>query len=178
MNIILIYFLLALSLSTDAFFLSLSLATSEITKKEEQILSILIGLFHFIMSLLGNLIGQTISERIMINANVLSAIIILALAIESLLNQNNKNRINSLSLLISILIAITVSIDSFNIGVAIGVSKNPMLLSSTIFMIMSFLATSVGFLIGKKVNEKHEKIGKIIGIIFLLIITIKYLKGV
>lgn len=177
MNIILIYFLLALSLSIDAFFLSVSLSTSEIAKKEERVLSLLIGLFHFIMSLLGSLLGQMISKKVMINANILSAIIFLALAVESLFNQKKENNINILSLFKSILIAITVSLDSFNTGIAIGVSKNPKLLASTIFMIVSFLATTVGFFIGKKTNEKNERIGKIIGIIFLIIIAIKYLRG-
>lgn len=178
MNILLIYFLLALSLSTDAFFLSLSLSTSEIAKKEEQLLCILIGLFHFVMSFLGNIIGHTISKKIMMNTNIISAMIFLFLALETLLNNNKKNKINKLSFLISIIIAVTVSLDSFNTGVALGIGKGPILIASTMFMIISSVITLVGFYIGNKANEKYEKIGKLLGTILLLLIAIKYLKTV
>lgn len=178
MNILLIYFLLALSLSTDAFFLSLSLSNLEITRKEENLLCFLIGFFHFIMSFIGNIIGHTISKKIMMNTNILSATIFLFLAVETSLNKENKNIINKLSFIISIIISITVSLDSFNTGIAIGMGRGPMLIASTMFMFISSVATLIGFYIGNKTNEKYEKLGKLLGTILLILIAIKYLKAI
>ena len=55
---VLIYFFIGISLSMDAFTLSLSIGTTSPKKKNQLLLSILIGSFHFFMPIIGNKIGN------------------------------------------------------------------------------------------------------------------------
>ena len=70
MNIILI-FIIAVSLSMDAFSLSLAYGTLYLTKKEIRILSVIVGIYHFFMPILGMLIGKFIFNLININEKII-----------------------------------------------------------------------------------------------------------
>ena len=51
-------FLIAVSLSMDAFSLALIYGTQGITKKDKVLLSLIVGIYHFIMPLIGVTIGN------------------------------------------------------------------------------------------------------------------------
>ncbi len=73
MNIILI-FIIAISLSMDAFSLSLAYGTINLNKKEINILSIIVGIYHFFMPILGMFIGTFITNFIHVGENIISII--------------------------------------------------------------------------------------------------------
>ena len=60
-------FIIALSLSMDAFSLSLAYGTQNIENKTKYTISIIVGLFHLFMPLIGNLLGNVILNIIKIN---------------------------------------------------------------------------------------------------------------
>ena len=70
MNIILI-FIIAISLSMDAFSLSLAYGTISMSKKEINVLSIIVGIYHFFMPILGMLIGSFVFNVLNINQNII-----------------------------------------------------------------------------------------------------------
>ena len=51
-------FLIAISLSMDAFSLSLAYGTLNLKKKEIHRLALMVGIFHFVMPLFGHLFGD------------------------------------------------------------------------------------------------------------------------
>ena len=61
MNIILV-FLIAISLSMDAFSLALAYGTNSLNKKEIRTLSTIVGIYHFFMPIIGMLIGNYITK--------------------------------------------------------------------------------------------------------------------
>ena len=59
-------FLIALSLSIDAFSLALIYGTQGISKRDKIILAIIVGMYHFIMPLIGLSIGSFLTDKIII----------------------------------------------------------------------------------------------------------------
>ena len=175
MNQILIYFFIGISLSMDAFSLAISLGTTNITKKDVIITSIVIGLFHLFMPLFGNKIGFIISPFLSINANVLSSLIFLFLAIQMFLNRKEEHNKLSLSIIIILLIALTVSLDSLSVGLAYGLNQNNIIIGAIIFMIISFIITYTGFHLGKYLSIKYQKESIYLGIIIMILVSIKFL---
>ena len=68
--------LIGISLSMDAFSLALAYGISGITKKEIIILSLIVGIFHFCMPLIGLALGIFIENISFIAFNILKICII------------------------------------------------------------------------------------------------------
>lgn len=172
----LIYFFTGIGLSMDAFSLSLSLGTTNPTKKTIIKTSIIVGIFHFIMPLLGYFIGYAFKYRIT-NINILTFVLFLILSIEMYKSKDEENNsiLNNLTIL---LISFSVSIDAFTVGIAFGLNNEIILVSSTIFSITSALFTYFGLTLGKTLKSKYKKLSTYLGIILLLVVAIKYLLNV
>ena len=71
MNTFLTTLLIAISLSMDAFSLSLVYGTLNIDKKNKIILSFIVGIYHFLMPLLGLSIGSFVAKYLVFNLKYL-----------------------------------------------------------------------------------------------------------
>ena len=78
--------LIAVSLSMDAFSLSLLCGTEGIKNKDKIILSIIVGIYHFVMPLIGLNIGSYITSQIIINTNILVGAILTLIALEMIIS--------------------------------------------------------------------------------------------
>ena len=78
-------FLIAISLSMDAFSLALSYGTNGIKESDIRKISITVGIFHFFMPLLGLLMGNTLLFFVNINMNILVFVILSFIGIEMLI---------------------------------------------------------------------------------------------
>lgn len=175
MQQLLIYFFIALGLSMDAFSLALAYGTNKLTKKNIILLSLFVGLFHFFMPLLGSVIGINLLEQFVTKSNIIVALIFLVLAIEMYLSRNEKKK-GSIDNLLSILIfSFTVSIDSFSVGIGLGLTNQHIFNASLIFSIVSGIITYLGLILGEKLYNKYEKKATYVGIIILILIAISYL---
>ena len=172
----LIYFFVGIGLSMDAFSLSLSLGTTYPSKRNIVKTSLVVGIFHFIMPLLGYFIGINFKYRIS-GINILTFLLFVVLSFELYKNRNEENNsiLNNLTIL---LIAFSVSIDSFTVGIVFGLNSEFIIISSIIFSLTSFIFTYLGLTLGKKLKDKYKKHSTYLGIILLLIVAFKYLIGV
>ena len=129
MNIILV-FLIAISLSMDAFSLSLAYGTLSFSKKETNILSLIVGIYHFFMPILGMLIGSYIIKIIHISTDLIVLIIFTFIGINMILESRKEQEIVSkMKIGEMILFGLAVSIDSFSVGIGINeISNNKHLL--------------------------------------------------
>lgn len=176
MNEILSLILIGFSLSLDAFSLALLYGTNNYQKSKGFLLSIIVGIFHFIMPILGVGIGTIIFNAFNINPNILIGLILLFLAISMLKDINSINKVKfSTSFISMFLFAFSVSFDSFSTGIGLYAITNNVILASIIFSIFSFSFTYMGLIIGKYAENHLGKIAQIIGIIILIIISITYL---
>ena len=178
METFLITLMIALSLSMDAFSLSLSYGMSGIEKKKIVILSIIVGLFHFFMPLIGFFIGHNAIEKLILANNIIIFVILFAIGIEMIVSSlKHKNNIKILNLIGMLFFGFAVSMDSFAIGVGLKIINPNIFLTVFLFAIISFLFTYFGLILGKLINKKIEKYATIIGGFILIFISIIYLLG-
>lgn len=169
-------FLIAISLSMDAFSLALIYGTQPITKKDKIILSVIVGIYHFIMPLIGLSIGLFITNKIIINTNILVGIILSLIAIEMFIsNIKEKEEKFLLSIPGYLLFGLSVSIDSLSTGIGLPAITNKYIIAAILFSITSFLFTFTGLNLGNILSKKIGKISIIIGSIILLTIGLLYI---
>lgn len=172
----LIYFFVGIGLSMDAFSLSLSIGTTSPKKNIIIKTALIVGIFHFFMPILGYSIGNVLKDKI-IGINYLTFLIFIFLSIEMYRNRNEE-KTNILNIITILIIALSVSIDSFTVGIAFGLNNEYIIVSSIIFSIISSLFTYLGLVLGKKLKYKYKNKATYIGIILLLIVALKYLLNV
>lgn len=178
MSLIFYYFFMAVGLSMDAFSLSIVYGTNGIKSKKIIILSLTVGIFHFIMPNLSALLSKSLFSFITYG-NIVAGIVFLILGIEMIFSFKEKESKYELSNYLEILLfAIAVSIDSFSVGLALSLDKENIILAGIVFSIISTMFTFSGLILGKKLNEKIGNVSKIIGIIILFVFSIKYLLNI
>lgn len=175
MNIILI-FIIGVSLSMDAFSLSLAYGTLSFNKKEIKELSIIVGLYHFIMPIIGMNLGKYIIRIIKINPNIITSIIFLFIGTNMIIDiKKTKNKIIKLKLGEMILFGFAVSIDSFSIGIGLNNISNNFIICSIIFSLTSYTFTYMGLILGKKISSIIGNIAMILGGFTLIFLGIIYI---
>ena len=171
-----IIFLTAVGLSMDAFSLSLIYGTLNMSKRMNRTMSIMVGIFHFFMPILGYFLGTIILKYLPINPDTLVGIIFIVLSIEMMISLTKDEQVKILTSFLSVcFFAFTVSIDSFSVGIAFGTLKNNIYLSSIIFSIISAMFTYLGVTLGNKLVKNFGGIATLIGSIILLFLGISYL---
>lgn len=160
----------------DAFSLALAYGAGGITKKDKNILSLIVGIYHFVMPLLGITIGNLFITKINFNTGIIVGIILLLIGIEMIISsfKNKKDKV-LYSLYGYLLFGLSVSIDSFTVGIGLKAITNNILLASLIFAFTSFIFTFIGLNIGNYLNFKYGNISTIIGGITLMVIGITYI---
>lgn len=166
MNIIEII-LIAVGLSMDTFSLSMAIALTN-TFKRNNLLSIIVGIYHFIMPIIGHVIGLRLYFIINFNYAHLLGIILLLIALSLMLEKHDKPMVKDSFIGLNIF-ALTVSIDAFSVGIGIPHFK---ILYPIIFALISFLFTYGGLKFGRFMQQKINKYSNYIGIIILLIMGI------
>lgn len=159
---------LGITLSLDAFSLSLAYGLLKVRKKETILTSLTVGIFHFIMPLLGNKIDLIINNYVNINSKILLIFVLSFILIETIKSIKEETKEYSLNIINIIIFSFLVSLDSFSIGLGLNYITNKILLSSIIFMILSSIFTFLGFNLGKYINKKTKTYSKIISIIILI----------
>lgn len=176
MFIFLTVLFVAISLSMDTFSLSLSYGMLNINKRDIIKISLLVGLFHFFMPLLGNIFGEIIFKRIPINEKFLIGVIFLIISVEIICSLFKEKKVSPIrSSLDMIFFSITVSIDSFITGICLDVFYLNYFFIVFIFMIISFSFTYFGLYFGYYIHSKIGIIAEIIGVIILITLSFFYL---
>ena len=172
---ILVVFIIAVSLSMDAFSLSLAYGTLNLEKKYMNLLSIIVGIYHFFMPLIGLCVGSTVLSIIKINPNIIVFLVLVFIGIQMIIDSFKSDKLIKLVKLKDLLLfGFAVSIDSFSVGIGLNTITDNYLLSVTMFSLSSFTFTYIGLLLGKKISEIIGKLATIIGGIVLIVIGIIY----
>lgn len=167
---------IAIALSLDAFSLSLSLGTFERNIKKYLKFAILVGICHFIMPFLGAFTNQLLLNNFVINGNKLMGIILLILACQMIIEffKHNEDNFN-LHFKELVLLALSVSLDSYFTGIGLKSITQYLILSFTIFSIVSFIFTFVGCLMGKFGKKYLGRYANGFAILLLCLLGVKYL---
>lgn len=172
----LIILTIAVSLSMDAFSLSLAYGTLGISKRELLKLSIIVGIYHFFMPLLGLGIGKIFLSIFPINPDLIVFIVLLFIGIQMIVESLKQEKIEKKTSFIELLIfGLAVSIDSFSVGIGLSSISRHYIICAIVFSICSFIFTYMGLNLGKFINHIVGKISTILGGIALIIIGLIYL---
>ncbi len=167
-----IIFLIGISLSMDAFSLAIAYGIIGISKKKAIILSILVGIFHFIMPLIGLILGMIIENVRFINLQIISAIILIYIGINLIISSIKKEEGPSLNKTNILMFSVSVSLDSLTIGIGLKAITHNYMLASLVFSICSMVFTYIGLMLGDVIGKKVGEYSKIIGGIILILIAI------
>ena len=167
--------IIGISLSMDAFSLALIYGTQSISKRNKIILSIIVGIYHFVMPLLGVFLGNIILKYLVINLSIVVSIIFLFIGIEMIISSIKDDSHDFVVSIFGFLIfGLSVSIDSFTTGIGLNVINNNYLEVSSIFCIVSGSFTYLGLILGNKLGSIFGKLSTIIGGVILIILGIIY----
>ncbi|WP_087973639.1 manganese efflux pump MntP family protein [Oceanobacillus rekensis] len=145
---------LAIALSMDAFSISLGMGMQQIRLKQIAIIGMVIGFFHIIMPFMGILLGKAISSQIGELTTLAGGVLLFIIGAQmffSAFNHEVKSRVLPVGAGL-FLIAFSVSIDSFTVGLGLGISGVKVFLTLILFGAASCLFTWLGMLLGRKVH--------------------------
>ena len=167
--------LIGISLSMDTFSLSLTLGTIS-ENKLIKILPLFVGIFHFFMPILGNIIGVALINLLNLASNIILGTVLIVLGINLAIHyfKDESAEIN-LNIIGILIFALSVSIDSFSVGLGINDITNNYYIASVIFALCSASFTYLGIIIGKYSSKLIGKYAIILGIFLLLILGIFHL---
>lgn len=166
-------FLIAISLSMDTFSLSIIYGTTGLENKKIYLLSFIVGIFHFFMPLFGNIIGSFILDKLPISASIVVGIIFILIALQMI--SQKEDMVNLKNIWMLLLFGLTVSLDSFSVGIGISLITKQYLISYLTFFVVSMFFTFIGLKFGKYLSEKFGNRATIIGATILAILGITYL---
>ena len=146
--------LMAFALGMDAFSIGLGMGMYKLRLRQIFKIGITIGLFHVWMPLVGMLAGKFLSEKFGAFATVIGGVLLVILGIQmvwSSLKKNDEKVITPMGFGLFIF-ALSVSLDSFSVGLSLGIYG-----AKTVFVILSFgiaatILTWAGLLLGRKVQ--------------------------
>lgn len=165
--------IIAFSLSMDAFSLALAYGTLSLSKSFSWKLSISVGIFHFLMPLLGMCVKYCLIEYSDISFEFITCIIYFYLGISFLLELKEKRVVSKICTLKDmILFSVAVSLDSFSVGIA---QDSFIVLAPIIYSFFSTFFTMLGLKLGKKLNYLLGKTSILVGGIFFLLLGLLHL---
>lgn len=168
--------IIAVSLSMDAFSLSLAYGTLCLEKNQILKLSFIVGIYHFFMPLLGMKIGGSLFDIIPVKPDFIVFVILFIIGFQMIFETFKEEKKLELKGLFQLLIfGLAVSIDSFSVGIGLDAISDNFLMCASLFSLSSFVFTYLGLVMGKKINLMVGKISTIIGGVVLMLIGIIYL---
>lgn len=147
--------IMAIAVGLDGFSVSLGIGLQEIRLKRIAFIGIVMGVFHFILPLIGVAIGHFLSVRLHYITTFLSGIILVFIGCYIIFSTFRKKRSNLLNpyhfQIISL--AFIVSLDSFSIGLSLGLSGIKTMMVTVFFGVTATLFSWTGMLVGRRVHQ-------------------------
>lgn len=156
---------MAVALGMDAFSVCLGIGMQQLRLKKIALIGIIIGLFHIVMPFIGIILGSAISNQIGHLTTLTGGLLLIGIGLHmffSAFNHEVKENIQLKGLGIYIL-AFTVSIDSFSVGLSLGLSGVKTVLALLLFGAASTALASIGMLLGRKAQGILGAYSEILG---------------
>lgn len=178
---ILTVFLLAIGLSFDSFAVSVcsGLNLPHIRFIQAAKIAIFLALFQAFMPLIGWLVGNSMKSLIepvdhWIAFGLLS-LIGGKMIIESFIDSREREITNPLHIKVILTLSVATSIDALAVGFSFSTILDKILFAVFVIGAVTFIASMLGILLGKKTGPKINKYAEVIGGAILIVIGLKIL---
>ncbi|GGD92819.1 manganese efflux pump MntP [Paenibacillus nasutitermitis] len=162
--------LMAIALGMDAFSLGVGIGMKGIRLRDILKLSAIIALFHIIMPLMGMLTGKYVSTLLGDVASSAAGVLLLLLGghmIYSSLRGESVESLNHRTAWGMLVFALSVSIDSFSVGISLGMFAADVLVTVLLFGFFGGVMSTFGLLIGRRVSSSLGEYGEALGGVIL-----------
>ncbi|MFD3259308.1 manganese efflux pump MntP family protein [Paenibacillus lentus] len=163
--------LMAVALGMDAFSLGIGIGMRGVRRVEMLRIGVLVAFFHLLMPLLGIVAGQYAGELLGSLAKYVSGGLLVLLGghmIWSSLLGSDEQAVNYRSFLGILLFSLSVSVDSFSVGVSLGMFHSDLLLTVIAFGLFGGIMSILGLQLGRGVGERLGEYGEAAGGAILL----------
>ncbi len=170
--------LMAAALGMDAFSLGIGIGLRGIRLLHVLQISVVIAVFHVLMPLLGMAAGHYASEILGEIAAAAGGGLLVLLGshmIYSAFRQQHVPMFNILSIWGLFVFALTVSIDSFSVGISLGLFATDVIVAILMFGMFGGMMSVVGLLVGRRVGQWAGDYGEAFGGVILLLFGLKFL---
>lgn len=176
MNVFFTCVLIGISLSMDAFSLALLYGTYGLSKKDQLMLSTIVGIFHFFMPLIGLFFGNVVFHYLMVDSNFVVGIIFGLLGIEMFISSFRSEEVKILIGFVPFLLfGLSVSIDSLTTGIGLSSISDNYLMVSSIFMFFSAFFTYLGLKLGGFLSDRFGKVATMFGGSLMIFLAFFYI---
>lgn len=162
------FILIAFALGMDAFSVSLSIGLMKIRLRKILFLSSWLVL-HILMPLSGILLGEMISDRLGVIANIISGWLLIMIGVQmiiaTVLEKDMKKYVKYSGLAA---LALTVSLDSFSVGLSMGMGGISQFVVVLLIGLMSVLLATLGMILSRKGINIFGQYSEAIGGLILL----------
>jgi manganese efflux pump family protein len=169
--------LMAFALGMDAFSIGLGMGMFKLRLRQIFKIGITIGLFHVWMPLVGMLAGKFLSEKFGTFASLIGGLLLIILGVQmiwSSLRKSDQSVMTPVGFGLFIF-ALSVSLDSFSLGLTLGIYGAKIVLVMICFGVVAMILTWSGLLIGKKAQGWIGSYSEALGGAILLAFGIKLL---
>lgn len=169
--------MMAFALGMDAFSVGMGMGMLELRLRQIAKIGLVIGLFHVIMPFLGILIGEYLSEHFGGWAAVAGGVLLLLLGGQMIFSSFQKDE----SPLVQpigfglMVFALSVSLDSFSVGLSLGIYRAKVVVTIVLFGLVSMVLTWAGLIIGKKFQKVLGSYSEVLGGCILFVFGLKLL---
>lgn len=163
--------IMAVALGLDAFSLGIGVGMRGIRLRHVLGTSMMIAFFHMLMPLLGLLAGRYVGTLLGQVTGPAAGGLLILLGGHMIWNSFHKEEsppIHHTTLLGMLLFSLSVSIDSFSVGVSLGMFVNDTLLIVATFGVIGGLMSIVGLMLGRQAANRLGEFGEMAGGIILL----------
>lgn len=170
--------IIAMALGFDAFSLGLGIGLKGIRLLDVLKLGIVIGLFHILMPIGGILTGQLVSGLLGNVATTAAGILLVLLGGHMIYSSIRGEEVQSFDHRSSIgllVLALSVSVDAFSVGVTLGMFSADLWLTILLFGVFGGLMSMLGLLLGRKVSGNLGEYGEACGGAILLVFGIIFI---
>ncbi|MDF2720362.1 MAG: putative rane protein [Paenibacillus sp.] len=169
---------MAIALGMDALSLGIGIGLRGIRLLEIIKISLVIGLFHIIMPLIGVFMGHYVGALLGSVATITGGALLVLLGAHMIFSAFKGPEMRSFSpntywgLLV---FALTVSVDSMSVGVSLGLFATDLVVTVLTFGLFGAVMSVIGLLLGRKAGDWAGEYGEALGGIILLAFGIRFL---
>ncbi|MCA0758566.1 manganese efflux pump MntP family protein [Paenibacillus sp. N4] len=170
--------IIALALGLDAFSLGLGIGLKGIRLLDILKLGIVIALFHVMMPLAGMYTGQYVSGLLGDVATTAAGILLLLLGGHMIYSSLRGEEVQSFDHRSSwglLVLALSVSVDSFSVGITLGMFAANIWMTVLLFGFFGGLMSVLGLLLGRKVSGNLGEYGEACGGAILFVFGILFI---